>query len=169
MGAWAGAASALVEASRLSPTRPEREQRLLQAMDAMVGAGDLVQANAFAGEIVVFPAGPMRDAALGYLAVLRGRPAEAEDLLRRGWQQADPVPRPAWRPSLRQRWALHSVGRLRGADIVDWADRAIKLAAPGEPVTDGGGCVARAGARLVRPGSGGAGGIRGRPRAGDSP
>ena len=72
VGAWAGAAWALVEASRLSPDRAHREQRLLRAVDAMVGAGDLIQAEAFAREAVVFAPGPLRNAALGYLAVLRG-------------------------------------------------------------------------------------------------
>ena len=32
-----------------------------------------------------------------------------------------------------QRWVLHSLGRTRGADLVDWADRAIDLAPAGSP------------------------------------
>ena len=40
-GVWAGAASAFVEASRMSPTRDKREQRLHLALDAMIGSGDL--------------------------------------------------------------------------------------------------------------------------------
>ena len=133
-GAWAGAASALVEASRLSPTREQREQRLLRAVDAMIGSGDLVQASAFAREIVGFAPGPLRGAALGYLAVLRARPGEAETLLRGAWERCDPASDPQLAAVLAQRWALHSVGRLRGTEIVDWAGRAIELASSGEPV-----------------------------------
>ena len=133
-GAWASAASALVAASRLSPHRGLRESRLLQAVDAMVGAGDLSQASAFAREIMGFPAGAMRDAALGYLAVVRGRPSEAESLLRSAWDGADAVRESGMAATIAQRLALHAVGRLHGAEVVEWARRAIELAAPGEPV-----------------------------------
>ena len=57
VGAWAGAAWALVEGSRLSPDRRHREQRLLRAVDAMAGAGDLIQAETFAREAVAFAPG----------------------------------------------------------------------------------------------------------------
>jgi len=133
-GAWARAASALVEASRLSPNRALRDARLLQAVDAMVGAGDLSQASAFAREIMGFPAGAMRDAALGYLAVVRGRPSEAEHLLNSAWDRADPVRAPGVAATIAQRRGLHAVGRLQVSEVVEWARRAIALAAPGEPV-----------------------------------
>jgi DNA-binding CsgD family transcriptional regulator len=133
-GAWASAASALVEASRFSPNRALREARLLQAVDAMVGAGDLGQASTFAREIMGFPAGAMRDAALGYLAVVRGRPSEAENLLTSAWDRADASREPGIAATIAQRLALHWVGRLLGTEVVKWARRAIELAAPGDPV-----------------------------------
>ncbi|HEY3261173.1 MAG TPA: AAA family ATPase [Pseudonocardiaceae bacterium] len=133
-GAWASAASALVQASRLSPTRALRESRMLRAVDAMVGAGDLEHAGTFAREIMVFPAGAMRDAALGYLAVVRGRPGEADNLLRSAWERADPAEDPAMAATIAQRLALHGVGRLDGVEVVDWASRAIELATPEDPV-----------------------------------
>ena len=82
VGAWASAAWALVEGSNLSPNREAREQRLLLAVDATVGAGDLHQAEIFARDVASFSRGAWRDAALGYLAILRGRRDEAEELLR---------------------------------------------------------------------------------------
>ena len=133
-GAWASAASALVEASRLSPTRALREARLLQAVDAMIGAGDLGQASTFAREIMGFPAGALRDAVLGYLAIVRGRSSEAENLLHRAWQRVDPTTERSVAATIAQRLALHAVGRLNGADVVDWARRAVQLAGPGESV-----------------------------------
>ena len=56
-GAWASAASALVEAGRMSVRRDEREERLLRAMDAIVSAGDLPQAFAFARDVARFESG----------------------------------------------------------------------------------------------------------------
>jgi DNA-binding CsgD family transcriptional regulator len=134
VGAWSGAAWALVEGSRLSPDRTSREQRLLRAVDAMTGAGDLIQAEAFAREAVAFAPGPLRNAALGYLAVLRGQPVEAERLLRAAWDRTDDADDASLRAVVAQRSALHAVGRLRGPDVVDWAQRALDLALPGDPV-----------------------------------
>lgn len=134
VGAWAGAAWALLEGSRLSPDRAHREQRLLRAVDAMVGAGDLLQAESFARETVAFGPGPLRNAALGYLAVLRGNPVEAERLLRSAWERTEDVGDSSLRAVVAQRLALHGVGRLRGGDVVTWAQRAVELAAPGDPV-----------------------------------
>ena len=126
-GAWASAASALVEASRMSVEQAEREERLLRAIDAIVSAGDLVQASGFTRDVARFEPGPLRDAALGYLSILRGRAAEAEALLSAGWQRADPAADPHLAALLALRWTLHSVGRLRGAEIVEWSRRAVAL------------------------------------------
>jgi len=133
-GAWAGAASALVEASRMSVGRGDREQRLLRAIDAIVSAGDLPQAASFVQDVGRFEPGPLRDAALGHLAVLRGRVAEAEELLTTGWERADPTDGPHFGALLALRRTLHSVGRLRGSDIVEWSGRAMDLVPDDEAV-----------------------------------
>ena len=133
-GAWGGAASALLQSSRLSAVRERREQWALRALDAMIGAGDLVQASVFAEDITGLGSGPLRDAALGYLAVLRGRPPEAERLLRSAWSGTDPAVDARLAATVAQRLALHSVGRLYGEDIVDWSTRALDLAPRNEPV-----------------------------------
>jgi DNA-binding CsgD family transcriptional regulator len=133
-GAWAGAASTLLEASRLSADRERREHRLLRAVDAMIGAGDLIQADSFARQAVGFAPGPLRDATLGYLAVLRGHAGEAEALLHAAWGQCEPAADPDVAAVVAQRLALHGVGRLRGHDVVEWARRAVELAGPDDPV-----------------------------------
>ena len=130
-GAWASAAAASLEASRLSASRHQREQRLLWAIDAIVSAGDLVQGSAFARDAAQFESGPLRDSALGYLAVLQGRAAEAETLLQAAWDRCDPTSNPALAAVIALRWVLHSLGRLRGADIVDWTSKSIALV-PGD-------------------------------------
>lgn len=134
LGAWAGAAWALLEGSRLSQDRAQREQRLLRAVDAMVGAGDLIQAETFAREAVAFAPGPLRNAALGYLAVLRGQPVEAERLLRSAWERSESGGDASLRALVAQRLALHAVGRLRGHDVVAWVERTVEQATPGDPV-----------------------------------
>ena len=131
-GAWADAASALVEGSRMSAAREQREQRLLHAVNTLASAGDLARADAFAREVVEFAPGPLRDATLGYLAILRGRPAEAHDLLASAWRCCDPAQHGGLAALIAQRWALHSVGRLRGAEIVEWVRRSVALAGPDE-------------------------------------
>ena len=134
VGAWASAAWALVEGSSLSPDREQREQRLLRAVDATIGAGDLLQAEAFARDVASFTPGSWRDAALGYLAVLRGRRTEAEELLTSAWRLSASDADTSVAAVVAQRLALHAVGRLRGADVVTWSRRAVEVARPGDPV-----------------------------------
>ena len=134
VGAWAGAAWALVEASRLSSDREQRERRLLKAVDAMIGAGDLIQAEAFAQEVVGFAPAAMGDATMGYLAVLRGRPGDAEKLLQAAWKYCDNTGDTTLGTAVAQRLALHGVGRLRGDEVVRWSRRAVELAAADDPV-----------------------------------
>ena len=134
VGAWAGAAWALVEASRLSSDREQRERRLLKAVDAMIGAGDLIQADAFAQEVAGFAPAAMGDATMGYLAVLRGRPGDAEKLLRAAWKYCDNTGDATLGTAVAQRLALHGVGRLRGDEVVRWSRRAVELAVADDPV-----------------------------------
>ena len=94
----------------MSVDRTEHEERLLRAIDAIVSAGDLLQASAFTRDVARFEPGPLRDAALGYLAILRGRVTEAEALLTTGWERADAAADPHLAALLALRWTLHSVG-----------------------------------------------------------
>lgn len=132
-GAWSVAGGALLNASRLSPTRHDRQQRLLRAVDAMVGAGELLSAGAFAPQLESMPPGPLRDAVLGYLAIQRGRAAEAELLLTRAWQQCDLDREPETAALICQRRVLHSLSRWHGPELVAWGRRAMSLADPDEP------------------------------------
>ena len=78
------AAMAMVSASRLSPARPEREERLLRAVDWMLAAGDAAQARAHAGEVAGFAEGARRYSIVGQLASLDGRIEEATRAVRPG-------------------------------------------------------------------------------------
>lgn len=133
LGAWSVVGDALINASRLSPDKADRERRLLRAVDALVGAGDLPRAIAFTSAIESFPPSALRDAVLGYLAILRGRPAEAELLLTRASEQCDPTREPQTAALICQRRVLHSMGRWHGPDLVSWGRRAVELADLGAP------------------------------------
>jgi ATP/maltotriose-dependent transcriptional regulator MalT len=134
VGAWSGAAWALVEASQLSSNRKQREHRLLLAVDAVISAGDLYQAEAMARDVEAIVRGPLRDATMGYLAVLRGRAGAAANLLHAAWDQCDPGQQADIASVFAQRLALHEVGQLRGPEVVTWARRAVELSAPDDPV-----------------------------------
>ncbi|MEW1551443.1 helix-turn-helix transcriptional regulator [Streptomyces tsukubensis] len=132
-GAWSEVADTLVHAARLSPGRAEREDRLLRAVDAMIGAGDVPRATAFAAELESFPADTRRGAVLGYLAIMRGRPAEADAFLTQAWRRCDPERHRDLMARICQRRVLHALGRWDGPELVTWARRAIELADPDDP------------------------------------
>lgn len=132
-GEWSAVADTLVRAGRLTAARAGREDRLLRAVDAMIGAGDVPQAAAFAAELESFPAGTLRDVVLGYLAIMRGRPAEAETFLTDAWEHCDPRRQPGLMAKICQRRVLHALGRWNGRDLVAWARQAIELADPDDP------------------------------------
>ncbi|MEV4633736.1 LuxR family transcriptional regulator [Rhodococcus coprophilus] len=132
-GAWSQAADAFITASRITPERTLRLQRMVRGVDALTGAADLPQAQAFVPEIESMPSGPMRNAVLGYLAVQRGRAAEAHQLLNEAWSLVDPVAEPELAAMICQRLVLHSLARLQGDEVVAWADRASNLLPADEP------------------------------------
>ena len=132
-GAWAEAAELLTLASRLTSDRPMKEDRLLRAMDALVGAGDALAATALAPEVESFRETPLRNAVLGYLAVVRGRSAEADVRLSRAWDIVNSEREPAVAALICQRRVLDSLARCRAADLVTWVDRAVDLVQADSP------------------------------------
>lgn len=133
-GAWRQAAEALITAGRITPDRELRIERLIRGVDALTGAADLPQAQTFVPEIESVPGGPMRNAVLAYLAIQRGRAAEAHYLLTAAWELVgDPPSDPGLAAMICQRMVLHSLARLRGDELVAWADRAAALVPENAP------------------------------------
>ncbi|MGW0811816.1 AAA family ATPase [Streptomyces viridiviolaceus] len=132
-GEWSAVADTLVRAGRLSTDRRAREDRLLRAVDAMIGAGDVPQAAAFAAELESFPASTLRDVVLAYLAIMRGRPSEADTFLADAEERCDPERQPELMAKICQRRVLHALGRWDGPDVVVWARRALELAQVDDP------------------------------------
>ncbi|MEU5403575.1 AAA family ATPase [Streptomyces sp. NPDC005963] len=132
-GEWAAVADALVRAGRLSTDRADRQDRLLRAVDAMIAAGDVPRAAVFAAELESFPASTLRDVVLGYLAIMRGRAAEAETFLTQAEARCDTELRPELMARISQRRVLHALGRWDAPALVTWARRALECAEPGDP------------------------------------
>lgn len=132
-GAWGVAASLLSDASRLTEDRLPRESRLTRAVDALIGAGDAFGAAALIPEVESLRETPLRNAVLGYLAIVRGRPGEAETRLDRAWQLVNIDRDPEVAALICQRYVLHSLARCRAGELVSWADQAIALAGADAP------------------------------------
>ena len=79
------AAAYLVQAAELGARGPARAGRLLSAFELLARAGDAAAAEALRPLAGSLPPGARRDAALGQLAMLRARPAAAEELFLAAW------------------------------------------------------------------------------------
>lgn len=133
-GEWAAVAELLASSSRMTSEVNLRADRLSRAFDALVGSGDTPRAAAAVAEVESLRETPLRNAALGYLAIVRGRPGEAANRLGRAWDLVNVERDPGTAALICQRRVLHSLARCDGADLVHWADRALELAPAGSPV-----------------------------------
>lgn len=127
-GAWADAADLLLLGSRASTDPEAGARRLVSAVDALVGAGDVPKAMRFLPDLETLRETPPRNAVLGYLAVVRGRAAEAEHRLGRAWDLVNPRRDPDTAALIAQRRVLHGLARCRAREVVEWGDRAGELA-----------------------------------------
>lgn len=132
-GAWRQAAEAYTQAARLHPQAAHRESLVIRAVDAMVGAGHLGRALIALDTLDSLAPGPLSDAVRGYLAILRGRPAQADALLQKSWTAVDPATDPDTAAGICQRQVLHALARFHGRDLVTWAERARQIAPPESP------------------------------------
>lgn len=132
-GAWAQAASLFRDAARLTAEPLARDERLTRSVDALLAAGDCDAAAAKVPAVESLRETPLRNAALAYLAILRGRSAEAEVRLGRAWDIVNAERDPETAALVAQRYVLHSLIRCRGDELVTWADRALNLAGSDSP------------------------------------
>ncbi|KRF16701.1 hypothetical protein ASG90_10625 [Nocardioides sp. Soil797] len=128
-GAWGRAAHALVRASRMEPDHARATALLVEGVDALIGAGELPEANLFVEELEVAPRSARIDATLAYLSILRGRPAEAALLLDRAWQSWDTA-RPEVRGLIGVRRVLHHLGMWQPDAMVEWDQRVAEATSP---------------------------------------
>ncbi|GAB3993273.1 helix-turn-helix transcriptional regulator [Nocardioides marmoraquaticus] len=132
-GAWSTAAHLYLLARRSSAHPGRAAERLLLAVDALVGAGDVLAASGYLAEVESLPESAMRNSVIGYLAILRGRAGEAVSRLDRAWQLVSARRDPVVAATVAQRHVLHALAGCDGAAIVTWADRAVDVVGPDHP------------------------------------
>lgn len=127
-GAWGLAAILFRDASRLTADPLLRDRRLVHSVDALVAAGDCVGAGTLVPAVQSLRETPLRNAVLAYLAILRGRATDAELRLQRAWDIVDIDREPETAAFIAQRHVLHALVHCQGDQVVQWADRAVRLA-----------------------------------------
>lgn len=132
-GAWAEAAGLFRQAARITSDPVLRDNRVTLAVDALLAAGDCVGAAAVVPLVESLRETPLRNATLAYLAILRGRAAEARVRLDRAWDIVNFDREPDIAALIAQRYVLHNLVSCQGGDLVDWADRAIAMAGSQSP------------------------------------
>ncbi len=130
------AARYLQQAAMVSEAGPERDERTLSSFGLLVRAADVSQAEAARPAAERLPASARRDAALGQLALLAARPADARTLLHAAWDAHDPAADQAAGQE-----AAIGLGMLFGISgsftaSTMWLDRALASATGSEPWYD---------------------------------
>jgi DNA-binding CsgD family transcriptional regulator len=127
------AARYLQHAATVSEPGPERAERTLSSFELLVRAADVSHAEAVRPAVESLPVSARRDAALGQLALLAARPADARVLLQSAWDAHDPADDKAAGQD-----AAIGLGMLFGmsgsfAASTIWLDRAMETATGSEP------------------------------------
>ncbi len=130
-GAYPSAAARLLDASRLSGDREERERRMLNAIEAMVTAGDGAAAGPLVAEARTFPPSPKRDLSLGVVAITSPNPRAGEVLLRQAWEACDADTDANVAATIAYRAAFGATDALKGPETIEWAQRALAVAPVG--------------------------------------
>ncbi|MFI7482546.1 AAA family ATPase [Kocuria sp. M1R5S2] len=133
VGAWQDVATALFSASRLSADRRTRNDRLLRAVDALVGSGNIAQADMWTAAVDAMPPSPLRSSVLGYLSTVSGQNRSAQAQLEMAWRTSNPRQDPAAAAQVAQRFVLHGVASWDGPLITRWAETAMSLTEPRTP------------------------------------
>ncbi|RKO27553.1 helix-turn-helix transcriptional regulator [Pseudarthrobacter phenanthrenivorans] len=133
VGAWQDVATALFSASRLSLEIRARNDRLLRAVDALVGAGNVAEAQTWSAAVDALPPSPLRSSVLGYLSTVSGQSDSAQSQLEMAWRTSNPEREPRAAAQVAQRFVLHGVASWDGPMITGWAERAMSLTEPGTP------------------------------------
>lgn len=132
-GSWATTGELLDLAARATSDPDLAGDRLLEAADAQVGAGDVAGATRHLAQLESLRETPRRNAVLGYVAVVRGRSGEADNRLQRAWELINLRRDPLGASLIAQRHVLHSLANCQAQQLVSWADRAMELAPAESP------------------------------------
>ncbi|MEL4358641.1 helix-turn-helix transcriptional regulator [Luteococcus sp. H101] len=106
-------------------------RRWVQAVDSLVAAGDLTQLEGRMARLEQVRETALREACLGYVGCLSGRPTTAGTRLERAWELCNQQREPQVARLVAERQVLHALARCRAEDVITWAGRAA------EPAPDG--------------------------------
>lgn len=117
----------LLVAARLHPSAGARSDALFRAVGAFVVAGEGDLAESLRPAVTSSVAGAARDHALALLDFERGRPVQAEELLRRAWDRADAESERDLRARVAALLCRICYLQLRHDEAIDWGVRARDL------------------------------------------
>lgn len=126
-GAWSSAAAALLQASRLSPARDDRERRLVDALEYLLLAGDGVGVRELTPRLEGVGDGARARYIRGRLALVAGDWPGARQLLEEAWATCDPPADPELAARIAGMAATIMVNLAEGAQAVRWGRRALEL------------------------------------------
>lgn len=126
-GAWPAAAAALLQAARVSPTRDERERRLVDALEYLLLAGDGPGVRALTPRLEGVVDGARTRYIRGRLALVGGDWPGARKLLEDAWAACDADADPALAARIAGMVAGVLLNLARGAEAAQWARRALEL------------------------------------------
>jgi DNA-binding CsgD family transcriptional regulator/tetratricopeptide (TPR) repeat protein len=135
------AARYLQQAAAVTEPGPDRDERALSAFELLVRTADVATARAVRPAIEQLPASARRDTTLGLLALLAACPADAEALLRAGWDAHDPTheANAGGEAALGLGMLLKMCGAHAEATV--WLDRALGYGTGSEPWYDAARCI----------------------------
>lgn len=126
-GSWRQAGQALLAAHRLATDPVVAEDCLIRSVDALVSAGDIVDAAALAPELESSSVSAARLGVQGYQQLLVGHRHEACELLHGAWAALDPGDA-VGAATIAHRLALDALVDWDCPGLVTWADEAIARA-----------------------------------------
>lgn len=132
-GAWQDVATALFSASRLSDDERTRNDRLLRAVDALVGSGNIAEAQTWTAAVDAMPPSPLRSSVLGYFSTVSGQNRSAQAQLEMAWRTSNVAQEPVEAARIAQRLVLHGLSSWDGPVITRWAETAMSLTEPATP------------------------------------
>lgn len=133
-GEWLASAELWEVSAGASADEVTAGRRWVKAVDAVVAAGDLTRLEGRMARLESVRETALREACLGYVGCLSGRPTTAGTRLQRAWELCNQEREPDVARMIAERQVLHALGRCRAEDVISWAGRATQVAAldPGQ-------------------------------------
>lgn len=123
---WRRAAASLLDAAALSADPLQRNDRLVEAVEALLTAGDVARSLDFAEKIEAMPATPARLLVRARLAFLCGDHLRSEELCRSAWASGrDALSTGDW-DKLAALLGQHYLTRSDALGAVQWSDVALR-------------------------------------------